>query len=186
MLETAKAPAGPKVSDGLRNAAARNYGDGGLTVAVVGDNAVAVDLEAATNNKQKVVLKRWELKTEKPLDRVVLTEGAMVYQVHTLPPVGVALVRDATPPPGLPSETNVWTVYDLATGKETAHFIAESRGEDLTVIGPRAYYVVKDALKGPAVERALSQTLKAVDLKTGKRLWEQRLEDERLPPPPPK
>ena len=100
MLETAKAPPppGPKVSDALRKAASRNYGDDGITVAVAGDYAAAVDLEAAGDNKQKVVLKRWDLATEKPLDPVVLAEGA-VYQTVTLPSAGVTLVRDATPPP---------------------------------------------------------------------------------------
>jgi hypothetical protein len=184
MLETAKAPSqGPKVSDSLRNAAARNYGDEGrLTVATVGDSAVAVDVEPAAG-KQKVVLKRWDLKTEKPLDPVMLAEGAM-FQVVALPSAGVALVRDATPPVPFVTE-QTWTVYALTTGKETGRFTVETAAEDFSVVGPRVYYVVKGPLKGPPFGGVLPRTLKAVDWKTGKRLWELPLEGERLPPPPP-
>ncbi len=184
MLETAKAPSlGPQVSTRLRNAAAANYGDDQLTVATAGDYAVAVSLEAV-GVKQKVVLKRWELATEKPLAPLVLTEGA-AYQIFTLPSAGVVLVREASAggPPGAGDWT--WTVYDLATGKEAAHFNADSHGEDFTVIGPRAYYVLKETPKGPRFGGVLPRKLIAVDLTTDKRLWEKPLEGERLPPPPP-
>jgi outer membrane protein assembly factor BamB len=185
MLDKAP-PAGPKVSDALRNAAAANYGDDKLTVLTAGDYAVLAGLEATSDNKQKVVLKRWEFATEKALDPIVLAEGAMVYQQFTLPSEGVVLVRDATPVPIVKLDYDVtWTVFALATGKQTAQFPADSRGEDITVVGPRAYYVLKGKGYGPASGGILPRTLCAVDLKTGKRLWEMALEGERLPPPPP-
>ena len=180
MLETAKAPSpGPKVSDELRKAAARNYGEPEPTVAVVEDNAVAVDVQPA-GDKQKVVLKRWDLKTEKPLESITLADGAMV-QVVALPSAGVALVSDAAPT----ATEQTWTAYSLSTGKETGRYTAETGASDFSVVGPRAYYVVKGQLKGPPFGGVLPRTLKAVDLKTGKRLWDMPLEGERLPPPPP-
>ena len=91
-----------------------------------------------------------------------------------------------SPVPAKPNEEWTWTVCALATGKQTAQFAAESRAEDFTVVGPRAYYVLKGVPKGPPFGGVLPRTLKAVDLKTGKRLWEQPLEGERLPPPPPR
>jgi hypothetical protein len=184
MLETAKAPSppGPKVSKELEKAAARRYApewDEGMLVATAGDYAVAVDVEYP-GGTEKVVLKRWDLTTEKAQDPVVLAEGAH-YQVFTLPSAGVTLVRDTAP-----SEEVKWTVFALATGKETAHFALEPGARDLAVVGPRAYCVVSGATKGPFGGQTLSRTLKAVDLKTGRRLWEQPLEAERLPPPPPR
>lgn len=185
MLETAKAPSpGPNASDSLRNAAARNYGDEGqLTVAAVGDNAVAVDVEPAAG-KQKVVLKRWDLKTEKPLDPIVLTEGG-VFQTVTVPSAGVALVRNAGLPQTAPEADAAWVVYSLESGKEAGRFLYENGASEVTALGPRAYYVVRGGVKGPPFGGTISRTLKAVDLKTGKRLWELPLESERLPPPPP-
>jgi outer membrane protein assembly factor BamB len=179
-------PVGPKVSDALRNAAAANYGDDTLTVLTAGDYFVHAGVEATGDNKQKVVLKRWELATEKALDPIVLAEGAMGYQQFTVPSEGVVLVRDATPMPIVKLDTDwTWTAFALATGKQTAQFSADWRGEDITVVGPRAYYVMKGKGNGPPFGGSLPRTLRAVDLKTGKRLWEMALEAERLPPPPP-
>ena len=62
---------------------------------------------------------------------------------------------------------------------------AEPGATEFAVAGPRAYYVLKGPPREPALGGVLPRTLKAVDLKTGKRLWEQPLEGERLPPPPP-
>jgi hypothetical protein len=186
MLETAKAPPdGPKVSDKLRNAAARNYEGAKLTVATAGDYAVAVDLDSAGANKQKVVLKRWDLATEKRLDPVVLAEGA-TYKTVTVPSVGVAFVGDATIPPGGFPDEGPWTVYDLTTGKELGRFKADFLAAEFTVVGPRAFYVVSQVPRGPLPGGILPRTLNAADLKTGKRLWEQPLDGERLPLPLPK
>jgi outer membrane protein assembly factor BamB len=148
----------------------------------VGDFAVAVETETAGDKIQKVVLKRWDLKTEKPLDPVTLAEGG-VYQAAAVPAAAVVLIRRTDPRPV--SEEPTWDAYSLETGKPAGKFLYESGTEDITVVGPRAYYVVKGALKGPPFGAVLPRTLKAVDVKTGKRLWETALEGERLPPPPP-
>ena len=60
MLDAAKAPppAGPKVSRSWRRRRRGLDGPDGSTVAVAGDYAVAVDVEPAGADKQKVVLKR--------------------------------------------------------------------------------------------------------------------------------
>lgn len=187
MLDAAKEPpAGPKVSDALRKEAARNYGEG-LTVATAGDDAVAVDLEPAGQNKQKVVLKRWDLATEKPLDPVVLADVGQ-YNVITLPSAGVTLVRNAAAPPGPSPDEATWTVFALPTGKQITQFTSESAATDFAAVGPRLFYEAKEWFKGPTPGGGgvLPRTLKAVDLKMGKHLWEQAIEGERLPPPPPR
>ena len=178
MLETAKAPAPPgeaKLSKELQKEA-------GPTVAASGDYAVVVAVEPS-GGKAKVVLKRWDLTTEKPLDPVVLAEGG-VYQVVTLPPAGMTLVREGSVGGPAPDEVT-WTAYALATGKEAAKFNTEPGAGQFSVIGPRAYYVVQGQPTGPPFAGVIPRTLKAVDLKTGKRLWERPLEGERLPSPPP-
>ena len=146
--------------------------------------AAAVDVEVRADGKQKVLLKRRDPATDKPLDPLVLAEG-LQYQVVTTPSAGVALLRDATPGTGAAPGDTIWTVYSVATGKETAHFTAEANAGEFTAVGPRAYYVLKGTHKGPPFGGVLPRTLKAVDLKTSKHLWEFALEGERLPPPPP-
>jgi len=171
MLDTAKAPpGGAKLSKELEKAAGPN-------AAVAGDYAAAVAGEPS-GAKQKVVLKRWDLATEKPLDPVVLTEGGL-YQIVMLPSAGLVLVREDSPGEA------TWTAYALATGKEAAKFNTEPGAGEFSVIGPRAYYVVRGKPTGPPFGGVIPRTLKAVDLKTGKRLWERPLEGEQLPPPPP-
>ena len=186
MLDAAKAPppAGPKVSKELEKAAARSYGPDGSTVAVAGDYAVAVDVEPAGADKQKVVLKRWDLTTEKPLDPMILAEGG-VYQVVTQPSAGVALVHALPAPGGAQPMELAWTAYALETGKAAGQFTTEPGATDFTVVGPCVFYVVRGPFKGPRFGGVIPRTLKAVDLKSGKPLWEQPLEGERLPPPPP-
>ncbi len=76
-------------------------------------------------------------------------------------------------------------MYSLTTGKETAHFTAEANAAEFTILGPRAFFAVTGPSKGPPFGAVQPRTLKAVDLKTGKRPWELPLEGERLPPPPP-
>jgi hypothetical protein len=188
MLDADKAPPPPavKVSKELEKAAARPYGFGDaaqMKVATVGNLAVAVDVEPAADKKQKVVLKQWDLATEKALDPVVLAEGA-AYQAVAVPSAGVALVRRLGLPEKAPEEDAAWTVYSLETGKKTGMFLSEPNTAEITVVGPRAYYVVKEPSKTP-FGGVLPRTLKAVDLKSAKRLWERPLEGERLPPPPP-
>jgi hypothetical protein len=178
MLEAAKAPAPP----GEANVSKELQKEAGPNVAASGDYAVVVAVEPS-GGKQKAVLKRWDLATEKPLDPVVLAEGA-TYQVVTLPAAGLALVREAAA--GVPSGDELtWTAYGLATGRQTAKFNTEPAAGEFSVIGPRAYYVVQGPHTGPPFGGVIPRTLHAVDLKTGKRLWERPLEGERLPPPPP-
>jgi hypothetical protein len=189
MLDADKAPpppAGVKVSKELEKAAARPYGFGDsaqVKVATAGNLAVAADVEPPAGAKQKVVLKQWDLATEKPLDPIVLAEGA-AYQAVGVPSAGVVLVRRTGLPEKAPEEDAAWTVYSLETGKKTAMFLSEANTAEITVVGPRAYYVVKEPAKTP-FGGVLGRTLKAVDLKSAKRLWERPLEGERQPLPPP-
>jgi hypothetical protein len=188
MLPADKAPPppeGPKVSDELKKAAARDVLNGSemeKKVSLCGDYAVAVDVEPA-GPKQKVVLKCWELKSGKALDPQTLAEGGP-FQTVFVPSAGVALVRNTTAKPE--SDDAAWVVYSLETGKETARFSFDPGTTEATVVGPRAYYVVQGQPKGPpAGAFTLPRTLRAVDLKTGKRLWDHPLEGLDNTPPPP-
>jgi outer membrane protein assembly factor BamB len=191
MLASDKAPAaaeGPKVSDELKKLAGRQVFNGSemeMQVTTVGDNAVAVDIDSADKDRQQVVLKRWDLKTGKALDPVKLAEGG-AYMNIPAPSAGMVLVRNVVAKPE--ADDAAWVVYSLETGKETARFAFEQGTADATVLGPRAYYVVQGQGKGPGVGGlpfALPRTLRAVDLKTGKRIWERPLEGVDNTPPPP-
>ena len=111
----------------------------------------AVDIESTAAGKQKVMLKRWDPKTEKPLEPVMLAEGGP-FQVVTVPSARAALVRGATPLPGPPPYGYLWTVYSLTTGKETAHFTAEANAAEFTILGPRLFRG-DGAVQGAALRR---------------------------------
>jgi hypothetical protein len=177
MLDADKMPAeeGPKVSDEVRKAAARNYADafgGRKDVHTAGKLAVALD-----QDKQKLVLRRWELDTGKELEAVPLLEApAFSWQFA---PGGLALVHKALAKEALPKGDYAWWVFDLGTGKEVARFPYEENTEAATVLGPRAYYVVLGGRAGPS-DLSQGRTLKAVELKSGKPLWEQKIEPRRM------
>jgi hypothetical protein len=189
MLETAKAPPppdapAPNISKELMKAAARLYCNGpeaAFQVATAGNYAAAVDFEV-TGADHKIVLKRWDLTTEKPLDPVVLAVGP-AYRAVTLPSLGATLVRKADLPDDAPEADRTWVMYSLETGKEMGRFATEANTAEMTMLGPRIIYVArgpqKSSLIGPG------RTLKALDPKTGKARWEQPIENEKVEPPPP-
>jgi len=190
MLSADKAPPAPevKVSDEVRKAAGRQVFNGSemeLTVTTAGDYAVAVDVEphGATD---RVVLKRWDLKTARALDPAMLAEGVGFL---TSMAAGAVLVRSA-PAAKSGEDAPPWTVtvYSLETAKEKAKFTAEDGTTEATIIGPRAYYVVQTPLKGGlnvVGDTTQPRTLKAVDLKSGKFLWQHPLECATYSSPPP-
>jgi hypothetical protein len=171
MLTADRMPAepGPKVSDEVARAATRTYPDGfgpQKEVRTVGKLAVAIDQDG-----NKLTLRRWELASGKALDPLPLLEApAFSWQMtseHLL--AHKALARTS-----LPEGDYAWWVFDLATGKEVAKLPYQPGTESATVLGPRAYYVVIGA-RGPR-DRSQPRTLHALDLKSGKVIWEHKVE----------
>lgn len=171
-------PGDVKVSAEIAKVATRPVGDlfAEKRVRVVGEQAVAVELE-----QNKVVLRRWNLADAKPLDPVTLAEGE-AFRIDFAQEAGKVLVHQTAP------EGKEWTVFDLTTGKQVAKLPFTPTTREATVIGARAFFVVNPPSKGPRpgpFSFATLRALQAVDLATGKTLWEHALEAERHSPPPP-
>jgi hypothetical protein len=140
-------------------------------VRTAGNLAVAVE-----PRKGELILDRWEQETGKPLDSVTLLD-APAFLWH-FAPGGRILVHPYSLKDPLPVQYDVWRVFDLATGKQLGEFANDAGVEITTALGPRAYYVVVAPPKSPDAETQ-PRTLKAVDLTTGKVLWEHPIEPRR-------
>jgi hypothetical protein len=185
VVDADKWPADKSVSAEVEKVAARPVPGlpGAKRVLVVGDQAVAVDVEG-----QKVVLKRWELKDAKPLEPVTLLE-APAFRVDLSPGSGRVMIHKALTKEALPPGDYAWWIFDLATGKQVGKldFIPTTR--EAALVGPRALFVVNPPMKGPGPGPfggfTIQRTLRAVDVASGKTLWDHPLEAERRSPPPP-
>jgi outer membrane protein assembly factor BamB len=186
MLETAKAPPPPTVKPikEIEKAAAQLFPDQKLDaskVTKVGNLAIAVFPNMG--EKPNTVVMRWDMKAEKMLDPIVLKDAA---ETRLMASAGVVLARRATMAGQPAGKETTWDAFSLETGKQSRTFSVETRASDLTVVGPRAFYMIQAEHKGPAFGGGvIPRTVKAIDLKTGKQVWELPLEGERLPPPPP-
>jgi hypothetical protein len=141
-------------------------------VCAVGGLAVAVD-----EDKDGVVLRRWDAKTEKALEPVVLARGGP-YVVKPFPAAGAVLVQPVPKAGGAPQPA-VWQVFSLETGRLLLRFPVEATAipAEATILGPRIYYVyLEPPVKGPLSGDPWARQLKAVDLRTGALVWSNHLD----------
>src|SRR5262249_54108753 len=100
-------------------------------------------------------------------------------------------VRDALPSPDerLATEDRTrygWFVVSVSTGEQVAALPYEPGTQALTVRGGRAHVLVARAVRGPVDGDSVQRrSLKAIDLKAGKTLWERRVAGKPAAPPPP-
>jgi hypothetical protein len=144
---------------------------------VVIGSKVAVTAVEPAGQEQKLVLKSWELATARANEPVVLFQGKEL-QVESVEGGRQVLVRQ--PVPG----DDDWRLFSLDTGKQVARFPHEPGTGWLDVAGPRAFYAVHGTQGKYPPEFTDTKTLKAVDLKTGKVIWERLVEAVRFIPPP--
>jgi hypothetical protein len=181
------APAAVKLPEGLEKVAARPHWNGfeqEKRVHVAGSHAVAPDVEFA-GGKQKLVLRRWQLSDGKALAPVTLLEGKAL-RVEVGSDGGTVLVHQSLTRQALPPGDYAWWAFSLETGERVAKFPYEEGTVTATVLGPRAYYLVQVPSRGGRPDPfTLARALKAVDLKSGKLLWERPVEGRRMLPQPP-
>ena len=191
MLDGDKAPAepAPKLPEELAKVASHQYFTGTdwkQKPLIVGNTLAALAVENLPGGRQKMSLKRWDVTTAKALETVELLEGKSLWTLIS-PDGRYICIHQALPKEQLPEGDYAWWVFETATGKQIAQFPFEAGSTELTVLGPRAYYMVNGSRKGPP-RPGLWETprvIKAVDLKSGKLLWERNLPPQRMIPPPP-
>lgn len=169
---------GPRVPEEVARAAGRDvlFGWGKeKMVRTAGGVAYAVDNEVV-DRKIKVTLKRWELATGKELEPILLVQTNAVSAGPTLDGRYITITVNPGLAPGQ-KENECWIV-DPETGKDVAKFSYEPPANHPTVVGNRLYYVSGAQLKTP-MANAKSYFLRAVDLTTGKLVWEREIDPDR-------
>jgi hypothetical protein len=178
--EPASAPANPPKQ--LERLAVRWQG-------VVGNRFQAVTLEEQ-GSQQKMVLRAWDLVDGKPLFSRDLLEGSRLL-VQPSTEDRCLLIRDGgiTPPvagTGAREKAgrSVVSIFSLDSGELLGKAPWEAGTQGMAVLGPRVVYLVAGPIEGP-LNRPLVQprTLKGLDLKSGKVLWERPIEGKRILPP---
>jgi hypothetical protein len=172
-LDADKFPAGPKLPKELEKV---------QNPLVVGDKVMSLAVEQA-GQEQKLVRKAWDLASGKELEPVTLMQGKSLFYLAGGDGKHVA-VHQALVKEQLPQGDYAWWVFNLETGKEVIKFPYEEGTTGVSVVGPRAYYVVQTQKPG-GFAGVITRTLKAVDLKSGKVVWDRAVESTKIIPPPP-
>jgi hypothetical protein len=143
-------------------------------VAVVGDK-VATLVREEGDGKEKLVLQRWDLKTGKAEAPLTLREGRNLFWQMTLDGRHVFLAP--------PKSSRNGELYSLETGKKVAT-PPVSLMQPVSVLGSRMYFLTEGPPKGKGHEvRVIKRVLKAMELKTGKVVWERQVEGVHILPP---
>lgn len=153
---------------------------------VVGNRVIALELEES-QEQQTLLLKRWDLETGRPDDAVLLLRGRRLEPTVTADG-HYLLVHQSAIEPSSPPAQDTWWVYALDSGQRVSEKLIRERGaEDMAVFGPRVFYTVEETQSTPTVSGSiLPRTLKAVELDSGKLLWEHKILGRRVSPPPPR
>jgi hypothetical protein len=136
--------------------------------------------------EQRLVLLTWDRASQTPYPPRELLRGRRLMAQPTLDGKLLCL-RDALPRPddlvAAQARRSVWSIFD-PTGRQIAHLPYEPGTESVAVLGSRAYYLVAGPVRGPLDRPTLRPyTVQAVDLDTGKKLWERSLAGKTIVPP---
>jgi hypothetical protein len=144
-------------------------------ITVVDGRLVGVSLtveKGTPDYLKKVVLNAWDLKTAKAADPVELVRDKAIAIANVL------LTADRRHA-GVVFSTSALTIYSLANGKVVAKDVkGVSSPENTFVDGMRLYSVEATGKQG-------GRTLRAIDLKSGKPLWDRPVQPRSTVPLPP-
>jgi hypothetical protein len=163
-----------------------------LVEALKANPAAAAAATAAAKTKRdkpeyRLVLWAWDAASGTPVLARELLRGRRPVVQTTLDGRGLG-VRDALPSPDEMVASQVranggWSLYS-SLGKPLGHVPYQPGTESLAVVGHRAYVLVAGPVRGPldqTTERPRS--LRAIDLKSGKTVWERPVAPRPLLPP---
>jgi hypothetical protein len=158
---------------------------------VVGKHFKALVLEEDSDG-QKLTLRCYDLAGNPAAPPRELLRGKRLVAQPTLDERFLCL-RDAAPGPdqkeSVPAEERkgpTWSLFSTDSGErvERAPFLPNTQA--IALLGPRIYYLQSGPIRGP-IDRPFLQprVLTAVDLKSGKALWEHPVEGRQVTPPSP-
>jgi hypothetical protein len=166
---------GPKLPKELEDVKSMQYWTGSSweTKPVIVENRVAAITVENAQGKSALRLKTWDIKTAKLLTDKVLLEGKSLW-LQLSPDHRYLAIHQAVPKESLPKGDYAWWIFSVPTGKQAAKIPFEPGTSQMTVLGPRAYFMMEVTKGGP---RGFKRTrlLKAVTLKAGELAWERPL-----------
>jgi hypothetical protein len=151
---------------------------------VVGGVYKALVLEE-TAEGQRLVLCGWDIKNGQPLAPRELLQGKRLLVRATLNEQYLCL-RDAIPSPDQKTDErgrHAWSIFDARTGELVTRLPYEPGTQAVAVLGLRAYCLVAGPVRGSVSQPFMNaRVLKAVELKTGKTVWERPAEGKLVNP----
>jgi hypothetical protein len=153
---------------------------------VSGKELKALVLEQETE-QQRFVLHSWDLNTGKANPPRELIVGRRLTMLPTVDERYLFL-RDGDASPVLKPEaaaaSSGWSIVSTATDEVVARAPYEPGTQAVGLIGPRVYVMLSGPIRGPISRTFMHpRSLRAIDLKTGKKLWERPIEGKSVTPP---
>jgi hypothetical protein len=139
---------------------------------------------------QRLVFHAWDRETEKAEEPKELLKGKRLVVRETLDK-RVLCLREASPSPDergslTPHKSpKWWWLYSVEMDKWMGRIPDEPGMHSVVVVGKRAFYLVPGTMRGrldrPSIQPRM---LKAIDVESGKKLWERNVAAKLLAPPP--
>jgi hypothetical protein len=141
--------------------------------------------------QQCLVLHSWDRQKETEQPPKKLLRGKRLL-VRTTLDEQILCLREASPSPEdhlsltQKKAPNWWWLFSVQTEKPLGRIPDEPGMNTIVVLDKRVFYLVPGSLRGPLDQPNVQpQTLKAIDLSSGKKLWERPVAGKLLAPPPP-
>ncbi|HEY7428457.1 MAG TPA: hypothetical protein VH682_29765 [Gemmataceae bacterium] len=142
------------------------------------------------NGQQRFVLYSWDREKEEEQEAKELLHGKRLVARATLDE-RVLCLREASPGSEeqgslMPrKEPSWWWLFSVQTGKWIGRVRDEAGMHAFVVLGKHVFYLVPGQMRGPLDQPNIQpRTLKAIDLSSGKKLWERPVTGKLLTPPP--
>lgn len=139
------------------------------------DGKFAVIIGEVFDDDQSLKLQTWDGRTGKVDEPVSLLTGQALVSYVT--PDGLYVLIHSEAQNG--HQKHDWWFFSVTTGEELARLNYEDGTKEACVVNSRAYYLVEDpppALRHDA--EILRSTIKAVDVASGKVIWERPLSEQ--------
>lgn len=142
------------------------------------------------NGQQHFVLYSWDSQKAKGQETQELLSGKRLMvrvtldeRVLCLREAGLHSKEDGSLIPR--KESSWWLLFSTETGKQIGRVREEAGMNTFVVHGKRVFYLVPGPMRGPLDRPNLQpRILKAIDLSSGKKLWERPVAGKLLTPPP--
>lgn len=135
------------------------------------------DRQKKTGQQQKELMRGKRLLVRPTLDEKILC----VREASPCPDEKISFSRGA----GERAKATKWRLFSVQTGKQLGRIPDEAGMNTIVVLGKRVFYLVPGTLRGlldrPNVQ---PQILRAIDLSSGKKLWERPVAGKLMAPPP--